>query len=61
MKVLFVPPMSYPLHMGGFESQVMHIYKELIELGIDVDWYNLSNTEIRQYDIYILRLQSFYQ
>lgn len=51
MKVLFVPPMSYPLHMGGFESQVMHIYKELIELGIDVDWYNLSNTEIRQYDI----------
>ena len=51
MKVLFVPPLSYPLHMGGFESQVMHIYKELIELGIDVDWYNLSNTEIRQYDI----------
>ncbi len=51
MKVLFVPPISYPLHMGGFESQVLHIYNSLRELGITVEWYNLSNTDISQYDI----------
>lgn len=51
MKVLFVPPMSYPLHMGGFESQVLHIYNELKQIGIDVHWYDLSNSDISQYDI----------
>lgn len=51
MKVLFVPPMSYPLHQGGFESQVSHIFTELKRSGIDVHWYNLYNTDLTQYDI----------
>lgn len=51
MKVLFVPPMSYPLHAGGFESQVLHIFNELRNLGLDVSWYELSKTDISQYDI----------
>lgn len=51
MKVLFVPPMSYPLHMGGFESQVLHIFNELRLQGIDVHWFDLKSTEIRDYDI----------
>ena len=51
MKVLFVPPMSYPLHMGGFESQVLHIFTELKKLGVDIYWYELSSTDLSQYDI----------
>lgn len=51
MKVLFVPPMSYPLHMGGFESQVLHIYNDLLNNGVDVQWYNLISTDINNFDI----------
>lgn len=51
MKVLFVPPMSYPLHMGGFESQVLHIFNKLKSNGIDVCWYDLVNTDLSEYDI----------
>ena len=43
--------MSYPLHFGGFESQVLHIFNELRKLGLDVSWYELSNTDINQFDI----------
>lgn len=51
MKVLFVPPMSYPLHRGGFESQVLHIFSELAALGLEIHWYELSSCDISQYDI----------
>lgn len=43
--------MSYPLHMGGFESQVLHIYNDLLNNGVDVQWYNLTDTDISHFDI----------
>lgn len=51
MKVLFVPPMAFPLEIGGFQHQVRQIFDGLKSRGIEVDWYNLILTNIRDYDI----------
>ena len=51
MKVLFVPPMAFPLQIGGFQYQVRQIFDGLKSRGIEVDWYNLVLTNIRDYDI----------
>lgn len=51
MRILFVPPLPFPMEIGGFQSQVRHIYEELKKIGIDVSWYDLINTDISKYDI----------
>ena len=51
MKVVFLAPYSLPLRSGGFESQVYHIFSELISLGVDVMWYNYENFSLEGVDI----------
>ena len=51
MKILFVPPLNFPLVFGGFQSQVRRIYYSLLELGMDVTWYNIIETNLLDYDI----------
>ena len=51
MKILFVPPLNFPLVVGGFQYQVRNIFNSLHELNIDVSWYNLSETNLSDYDI----------
>ena len=51
MKILFVPPLNFPLVVGGFQYQVRNIFNSLTELGADVSWYNLIDTNLSDYDI----------
>lgn len=51
MKILFVPPMNFPLAVGGFQFQVRKIFSSLCELGIEVSWYSITETNMEEYDI----------
>lgn len=50
-RVLFVPPLDFPIEIGGFQSQVRHIFENLKDEGINVAWYDLINTKLEDYDI----------
>lgn len=39
MNVVFLPQYTQSLKLGGFESQVLHIFKQLKNLGVNVKWY----------------------
>lgn len=51
MRILFVPPMNFPLVVGGFQFQVRNIFNSLRELGEDVAWYSLTDANLSEYDI----------
>lgn len=51
MKILFVPPMNFPLVVGGFQFQVRNIFNSIKELGVDIRWYNITDTNLSEYDI----------
>lgn len=49
--MLFVPPLDFPIEIGGFQSQVRCIFENLQDEGINVTWYDLVNTKLEDYDI----------
>lgn len=51
MKVVFVAPYTLPFRLGGFETQVYQIFKELRGLGVDVSWHNLEDSNLEGVDI----------
>lgn len=51
MNVIIIPPYYLPLSIGGFQSQVYHIFDELKELGVNVGWYNFQGCDWDNIDI----------
>lgn len=51
MKVTFVAPYALPMSIGGFQSQVYQIFKELKALGIDVAWHNFVDSTLEGVDV----------
>lgn len=51
MRVCLVGPYILPLSVGGFQSQVYHIYEGLKKLGVDIKWYSLEQDNLEDVDI----------
>lgn len=50
-RILYLAPYSLPLSIGGFQSQVYHIYSALKECGAEVDWYRIDELDPSLYDV----------
>lgn len=51
MKVTFVAPYALPMSIGGFQTQVYQIFKELEALGVDVKWHNFVDSNLEGVDV----------
>ena len=51
MKVCVVGPYTLPMSIGGFQSQVYHIYEGLKKLGVNVSWFSFEPNSFEDFDI----------